>query len=341
MTMTPAQVSASIAKGTFRPHVALTNMAMSYFQDSKNYFAKSIFPILPVSLSADNYYIFSKEDLLRDGWNRKPAYGKVMPTVVAETTGTYVCKVDQMIMGIDEIRQTDLQRRQGPALKDPRMQRTKTIAEQANIHQDIMFAKNFFKTGVWGNEWKGVDTTATNSKEFIKFSNGNSDPIRIINEQKREIQRQTGRIPNKLVMGTEVFDALLQHPGILERVKYGGTTANPANVTMNVLAQLFGLEEVRVMESIRNQARQGADADMGFIGDPKGMLLAYATSAPSIEEPSAGYIFSWDMLGDGQILPIANYPGEPGTHSEYIEGLMAYDMKKTADDLAVFFHDVV
>ena len=54
-----------------------------------------------------------------------------------------------------------------------------------------------------------------------------------------------------------------------------------------------------------------------------------------------GYFFTWDMLGNGQILPILNYLGENGTHSEYIEGLMAHDMKKTADDLAMFFKDAV
>lgn len=75
---------------------------------------KALFPTCPVSLSSDNYYEFSKEDLLRDNWSRKPAYGKVDPTVVGESMKPYVCQVDQMIMGIDQIRQTDLSRRQGP-----------------------------------------------------------------------------------------------------------------------------------------------------------------------------------------------------------------------------------
>ena len=177
--------------------------------------------------------------------------------------------------------------------------------------------------------------------QFIKFSNGNSDPINFIAEQKLAMHRKTGRTPNKLAMGAETFTALTKHPGILERIKYGGTSANPAQVTKNVLAQLFEMDEVTVMMSIMNKAEQGAEAEMEFIGDPKGMLLSYATSTPSIEEPSAGYIFMWDMLGDGNYLPIRNYMGENGTDSEYIDGLMAYDMKKCADDLAVFFKDVV
>lgn len=339
--ITANEAMARIQKGTFRPHTMLTNMAMAYYQNASNYFAKAIFPVCRVNLSADNYYIFNKEDLLRDNWQRKPAYGKVMPAVVSEHTDTYKCVVDQMIMGIDEIRQTDLTRRQGPSIKDPRQQRTKTIAEQANIHQDRLFAEGFFKAGVWNDEWTGIDDTAVSGKQFIKFSNDNSDPIKFIADRKLAMQESTGRTPNKLAIGANVFNALRQHPGILERVKYGGSTANPASVTKNVLAQLFEVDELVVLMSIYNQAKQGAEADMTFIGDPNALLLAYATDSPSVDEPSAGYIFTWDMLGDGQLLPIAVHQGEAATHSEFIEGLMATDMRKTADDLAVFCKDVV
>ena len=342
MNLTPAQINSMIAKGAFRPHTALTNIALSYFQNSKNYFAKAIFPICRVPLSSDIYYVFDKGDLLRDGWQRKPEYGTVMPVVVSEHTGIYNCQVDQMRMGISNIRETDLKRRQGPGIaRDPRKQRTRTIAEQANIHQDRLFAEKFFKSGVWANEWTGIENTTTTGNQFIKFSNGNSDPIKFIADRKLEMHQQTGRTPNKLAIGANVFNALCQHEGILERIKYGGSTPNPAQVNKNVLAQLFEVDELVVMMSIYNQAKQGAEDDMQFIGDPNGLLLAYATDAPSVEEPSAGYIFAWDMLGDGQIMPIRNYPGEPGTDSEYIDGLMAYDMRKTADDLAVFCKDVV
>lgn len=336
-----AQIQSAIAKGEYKPHTMLTNIALAYYQNAANYFAKAIFPVCRVSQSSDSYYIFNKEDLLRDGWQRKPEYGTVNPTVLSESEDTYSCKVDQMRMHISDIRMTDLKRRQGPSVADPRKQRTKYMAESANIHQDRVFANSFFKTGVWGNEWKGGTADSSADKTFIKFSDHNSDPLKFIKDRKREMLEQTGREPNRLAFGAEAFDALTMHPAILERVIHGGTTANPADVTAKVLAELFGIEKLVVMKSIHNKAKLGKEADMSFIGDPKGMLLAYATNAPSIDEPSAGYIFTWDMLGDGQIMPIFNYPGERGTHTEWVEGLMSYDMKKTADDLAVFCSDVV
>jgi len=338
---TAAGIQADIAKGAFRPHTALSNMALAYYQNDAKSFAKTIFPICPVTLSSDNYYIFDKEDLLRDNWHRKPAYGKVDPAVLSEHTDTYACQVDQMIMGIDQIRQTDLNRRMGPRTADPKQQRTKTMAGQANIHQDSIFAGKYFKSGAWKQEFSGVDSTAPTDGQFIKFSNNNSDPVAFVDERKTVMEQSTGRMPNRLALGVNVFNALKKHPAILERVKYGGSTANPATITENVLAQLFGVDRITVQRSIMNKAGLGQEADMQYIGDPNAFLLAYATDTPSIDEPSAGYIFTWDMLGNGNVFPVLNYPGENGTHSEFIEGLMAMDMKKTADDLAMFFKEAV
>ena len=339
---TAASIQADIAKGAFRPHTALSNMALAYYQSNAKAFAKTIFPICPVTLSSDNYYIFDKEDLLRDNWHRKPAYGKVDPAVLSEHTETYACVVDQMIMGIDRIRQTDLNRRQGPSTaRDPRAQRTRTMAGQANIHQDVIFADKFFKTGVWTNEFTGIDDTSVSDNQFIKFTNGNSDPVALIDTKATEMEQKTGFRPNRLALGVNVYNALKLHPAILERVKYGGSTANPALITENVLAQLFSMQRLTVQRSIMNRAELGQEAKMEFIGDPNGFLLAYATDTPSIEEPTAGYIFTWDMLGDGNIMPVLNYDGESGTHSEFIEGLMATDMRKTADDLGMYFKDAV
>lgn len=340
--ISPAQINVQIAKGAFRPHTMLSNMALNYFQDFNNYFARGIFPIVRVRLSADNYYRWTLEDLLRNNWQPKPAYGKVTPDVIGEDTDTYAVKVYQDIRGIDEIRETDISRRQGPsAYNDTRQWLTKSIAEGANIKQDIDFANKFFHAGVWENEWSGVDNTNPGDNEFIKWSNDNSDPITFVAERSLEMLEKTGRKPNRMAMGANVMKALRKHPAILERIKYGGTSSNPAQVNVNALKSLFEMNHLTVLQSIHNPSKLGNEAEMQFIADPNAILLAYAPESPSLREPSAGYIFQWDMLGDGQIMPMFQYPGEGGTHSEFVEGLMAYDMKKTADDLGCFLGGVV
>ena len=332
--MTPERIQYEIQKGGFKPNIYLTNLSMAYFQDASKYVAKSIFPICPVQLSSARYYVFPKEDLLRDNVQRKPEFGKVSPAQFGHLDQSYSCFVDQVIVGIDQISTLDYRRTNAPGIIDPRRAKAKFIAEQMLLHQDVVFAQNFFKSGVWTNEWEGVASSPSGS-QFLKFSDDNCDPVVLIDNLCTSVEQNTGRRPNRLGLGKNAFNALKANPSVIERVKYGGSSANPATVNERVLAELFGIEKVVVFSSIYNAGQVG-ETDMNFICDPDSAILAYATSAPAIDEPSAGYIFTWDMLGNGMYMPTLQYEGEGGTHSEFMEGLFAADMKKTADDLAVF-----
>lgn len=209
-----------------------------------------------------------------------------------------------------------------------------------NTHLDVMFSKAFFKAGVWQNELEGVTATPT-AKQFYQFDNDNADPIQLFDNLCVEIQREGRRKPNKLALGVDTFTALKSNAMILERVKFGGSTLNPATVNERALAELFGLKEVVVLDSSYNTAPLGAEPNMEFICDAKGALLLYAPDTPHIDEPSAGYTFSWDALGNGQPVVFSHFLGESGTHSEFVEGLCAYDMKKTGDDMAVYLKNCV
>ena len=241
---TPENITANIAKGTFKPNVYLTNMSMAYFQAQSDYVAKTIFPMLPVQLSTASYYKFSKGDLARDNVRRKPAYGRVDPAVMGLTDDSYRCYVDQVIVGIDQIQTLDFTRSKAPGVADPRRAKAKFIAEQMNTHLDIVFAKSFFDTGIWGNEWTGTAALNEDAQEFIKFNDDNCDPVSLFDTLKTQIKQVGRRKPNKLALGIEAFNALKNNPSVKERVTYGGSTANPATVNERVLAELFGLEKV-------------------------------------------------------------------------------------------------
>lgn len=340
MKNTNAGIQSAIAKG-WKPNNYLTNMSMAHFANPADFVATKIFPICPVAQSSSYYYKFSKADLARDNVSRKPAFGKVQPAIMGQTDDTYKCEVDQIIVGIDQIATLDFQRAHAPGVADPRRAKVRFATEQMLLHQDILFANNFFKAGVWANEWSGVaDGASDGEKKFFKFTDANFDPVNFFDARKKDIKLSGRRTPNKLCLGVDAFNALKNHGDIIERVKYTGSTANPATVNEQVLAQLFGFKEVVVLESTYNSAGIGGE-NMEFICDPAGALLCYVTDAPAIDEPSAGYIFTWDMLGNGQHVAFDQYEGEKGTHSEFIEGLMSSDMKKTCDDLAIYFKECV
>ena len=327
-----------IAKG-WKPNRYLTNMSMAFFTDAGDYVATSIFPICPVGLSTGYYYIYNKGDLARDNVQRKPKFGKVTPAQMGHTDATYKCEVDQIIVGIDQIGAQNYIRSNVPPSIDPKRAKNRFIADQQLLHLDIMFANKFFKSGVWGNEFEGIASGAGVSlggSQFYKFSDANTDPIKFFDARKRQIRLEGRRTPNKLTLGYDTFLALKEHPDLLERVKYTGSTANPAQVNERVLAELFGMDEVKVLYAAYNAAEEGQEDDMRFICEPDGALLSYTTPSPRIDEPSAGYIFTWDMLGNGNYMATDVFEGEGGTHSEFMEGLLSTDMRKTCDDLACY-----
>lgn len=327
-------VQAAIAKG-WKPNRYLSNMSLAAFADPSKYVATRIFPICPVSLSTSYYYTFDRGDLTRDYMTRKPKYGKTTPVEIGHSDETYKCVVDQIITGIDQIGTVDYERSGVPASVDPRRSKARLIATQTLLHLEVMFAKKFFQSGVWANEFTGVASNPSGT-QFIKFDDANSDPIKFFDARKREIELQGGETPNKLTLGYDTFNALKEHPDLLERVKYTGSTANPAQVNERVLAELFGFEQVLVLKAAYNKSAEGQANDFDFICDPKGALLSYAPSGPRIDEPSAGYIFAWDPFGNGSWIFTDQFEGEGGTHAEFIEGLTATDMKKTSDDLACY-----
>lgn len=333
-----ALIANNIAKG-WKPNHYLTNLSIAHFQPDEWFVSPFVFPIVPVQLSTGHYYIFDKGDLARVNVQRKPEYGKVTPMIFGSSQELYKCEVDQIIIGLDQIGALNYQRAGTPGISDPRRAKVRLATEQMRLHMDLTFAKGFFAPGVWSNEWEGVDG-APSGKQFRKFNDANFDAVNFFGARRTEMQQAGRRKPNVLALGVDAYEALKSNPDILERVKYSGSTANPATINTNVLAQLLEIERVVVLNSVYNAGGYGK-TDMQFVCDSKAALLAYAAPNAAIDEASAGYTFAWDMLGNGQYLAFDQWEGEPGTHTEYIEGLVSYTPKKVCDELAMFFQGCV
>ena len=334
MSVTNQSIQAQIAKG-WKPNDYLTNLSVAHFQPDDWFVSPFIFPIVPVQLSTSHYYKFSKADLARDNVQRKPQFGKAQPMIFGSEEALYKCEVDQIIVGIDQIGTLDYQRAGTPGISDPRRAKVRLATEQMKLHMDRVFAEGYFKTGIWTNEYTGVTGAAPAGKQFYKFDDANFDAVHFFGGLRTEMKRNGRRNPNTLALGVEAYEGLKRNPEILERVKYSGSTANPATINQNVLAQLLEIDRVVVLNSTYNAGSLGEE-DMQFICDSKGALLCYAAPNPAIDEASAGYTFAWDMLGNGQYLAFDQYEGEKGTHTEYVEGLMSYTPEKVCDELGYF-----
>lgn len=321
------------AYGTWRPSIYLSNVAMKFYEDA-TYAHRRLFPVCQVGLPSGHFYEFKKGDLARDNVKKKPAYGKVAPALFGHSEQSYSCHVDQILLGIDRIIALPYQRAGGV---DPYRERIPTLIEQIALHQEIDFAEHFFNANAWNNVWTGAAAANESQKKFKKFDD-TTDPVEFFDKRAVEIRREGRRRPNKLALGMDVFVALKNNAAIKERIKYSGTTQNPAIVTESVLAQVFGVDQVVVLDATYNDAEINQPDNMKYVCDSKSALLLYAPNTPQIDSPSAGYLFTWNIDGSNYIA-VRTYEGEPASHTELLEGIIAYSMQKTSDDLAIFFKD--
>lgn len=313
---------------------ALTNMSVAYLQEESNFVATKVFPIIPVKQQSNTYFVYNKGDFFRDEMRtRTGATESAGGDYGVEAADPYHCKLHSFHKDV-----TEMDRANYDNPLDADIDATDFVSQKMLIRRERIWAEKYFKTGVWTTEIAGVASSPTTG-QTLHFSNEASDPIKVISDQAVTMASKTGYKPNCFVMSPFVFYALKNHPDILDRIKY----TQKGIVTVDLLATLFEVENVYVTWGVVNLATQGAADDINFIMG-KHALLCYVQPRPALKKPSAGYMFAWTgLLGAGALgNRISRIPVDLlGIGTERIEGDIAFDVKVIAQDLGVFFKDIV
>lgn len=314
---------------------ALSNMSVAYMQDEKDFVADRVFPKIPVRKQSDVYFKYNKGDFFRDEARVRAAAAESAGgdyTIEVETP--YYCKLWAFHMDV-----TEQDRANHDVPLDADRDAMDFVTQKMLLKREIAWADKYFKAGVWTTEITGINTGTPTAGQALRFNLQTSDPIRVVTAASIEMAENTAYRPNTLVMSPYVYYALKNHEDILDRIKYTETGI----VAADLLATLFEVDNVYVAWGVVNNAAKGAAEDMNFIMG-KHMLLCYVNPRPAIKKPSAGYTFTWtgfDGLGEYGSR-ITRIPMDSlGLGTERIEGEIAFDCKVVAQDLGVFFKDIV
>lgn len=304
----------------------LTGQSVAYIQDQKDFIATKVFPVVPVQKQTDKYYVYTKADWFRDEAKRRADAAESAGSGYGLSTATYSADVWALHKDIGN---------QARANADAPLNLDRDAAlfvtRRLMLRQEIQWVSDYFTTGVW-------DTDKVGATDFTRWSDyAGSDPITDVELGKETILKNTGFLPNKLVLGYQVFRQLRHHPDIVDRVKY--TSAQ--NVTAEILARLFEVDEVLVAKAVKNTAVEGESASFDFAFG-KHALLAYAPDTPSLLTPSAGYVFVWQGVsqGMGENIGVSRID-VPLRKAVRVEGEIAWDDKVVASDLGYFFSTAV
>lgn len=313
--------------GDVHVNTPLTNISIAYLQDATNFIATKVFANIPVTKQSDRYYTYDRGEFNRDEMKeRAPGTESAGGSYDLDNTPTYFARVYAFHKDIP-----DQVRANADAVVSPDREATEYVTHKALIKREKLFAANYFVTGVWTNE-----TTPANL-----WDTASGTPIEDVRGAKTTVLESTGFEPNTLVLGKPVYDALVDHPDIVDRIKYGQTPGQPATANLEALMKLLEIERILVMKAIENTAVEGATASHSFIGG-KHALLCYAAPRPGIMTPTAGYTFSWTgFLGAGQEGNRIKRFRMEALESDRVEIQMAFDPKLVAADLGYFFLSVV
>ena len=313
--------------GDVHVNVPLTNFAQKYLQDQMNFIATRAMPMLPVTKQSDQYYIFSRDDFYRDQAQIRADGTESQGggfTLSSETYFSDVYAFHKLV--------TDRQRLNQDEVINLDQSATQYVMHKMLIRREREFQDTFVKASVWD-----TDFTPT-----TKWNAANSTPIEEIRTGKRTVMGNTGYMPNRMIMARDVYDTLLDNDAVLDRINGGATTALPALVQRQRLAEILELDEIFVMDAVYNSSLEGAASQSTQFVLTDGALLYYAPASVGPEEPSAGVAFNWTGMGGSspagtRIKRIRNEDKE----ADKIEAQMSFDHKVTGSELGYFFNDVL
>jgi hypothetical protein len=301
---------------------ALTNVSLAYVQSDADFIAGRVFPSVPVSAQTDKYWTYDKNDWFRDEAQIRPPATESAGGDFDIDTASYYAKVYAFHMDLD-----DQTLANADAALNLEADAARFVTRRLLLRREIDWASKYFTTGVWGTD----NTSATDWDNYAT-----STPLLDIQAAKGTMLNTTGYEPNTLVLGYDVYAALLNHPDFVDRIKYTSSEA----ITSQIMARLFGVDRVFVAKAVKATNVEGETAAYAQVSGDNA-LLVYVPPSPSLLTPSAGYTFEWTGVSDGvgENVGTVRIP-IPEKRVVRVESQMAWDAKVIAADMGYFFSDL-
>lgn len=319
--------------GDVHVNTPLTNFSQKYLQSQDAFIGLTAMPNASVSKQSDLYYVFDRSDFNRDEAQLRADGTESAGGSFHLSTEPYFANVYAFHKDV-----TDRQLANQDSPVNLNQSATQYVTQKLMIKRERLFASTFFVPNVWFN-----GGTAVSAGQDVNWAAAASDPVFDVRAAIRGVHGRTGFRPNRMICGRQSYDTLLENDSILARISGGATAQAPAMVMRTLLAQLFELESIYVMDSVVNT---GVDGDgtvlnqnetSAFIGGDS-VLLYYAPATAGLNEPTAGIQFSWTgLLGATTLgMRIKRFRMEE-LEADRIEGQMAFDYKVVAPELGHLF----
>ena len=308
---------------------ALTDFSIAYIMDQKSFIGGDAIPSFPVDHKSDLYFVFNKDDWMRDDAVRVRAEDEEAPmSGFTLSKQSYNATPWWTAVPLSQLVTANAD----PSLPLDKAA-TQLVTQRMMIRRERLFATNFMAPNLWGTT---VNGTAGAGTDYTSWDDYASDPEKNMDDAKNYMVKTTGFEGNVLTVAYSVHQALKRHPIIKDRIKH----TSSESITAEIIAKFFELDEYHVSKSSYSTGKEGATTKVQSFAIGPHALLTYKEGAPTLMSPTAATIFAWAGLTglNNAGVRIDQYYDEK-KKQDVIRGEFAFAMVITGADLGYFFQN--
>lgn len=295
----------------------LTTVAQGY--SNSNMVAEALFPTIQVSKLKGKIPVFGKEAfLIRDTYRAIKAQSNRIPPSDIEFI-TFETKERDIEVSIDYIEEEE-----SPDFSRYEQRITKELVDILQLGREkeaadlVQNTENFNQNLIY---------EVTENQAFDDYTK-NSDPILIIRNSAAKMRSLIARYPNTMVIGDKCYQALINHPKLLDRVKYSGIS----KVSKNILSELTDIPYVFVGSAVFSD--DGINFSDVWLDN---IILAYVDRSEKALRSEYNPSFGYTLQREGK--PEIDTYYENGGKIKIIRNTDNYSIQITAKDAGFLIYN--
>ncbi|GMW02645.1 MAG: hypothetical protein AMXMBFR84_37810 [Candidatus Hydrogenedentota bacterium] len=277
------------------------------------YIASRVLPPKDVDTQSGTFGVIPIKELLKQASTERASNGHYNRIGFEFTDDSWATKEIGLEVRVDERNKNMYSRYFDDQLVAARLSRSTVLKRY-----EMLVAAAIFNTNTW--------TPTAVSTEWS--NNASGVPITDVTAAKKRVRAATGMLPNAIIMNWIVFENLRNNAQIIDRIESGGAgqMAKPADITREMIARCFDLEEVIVAGGMTNTANDADVAVLADIWSSEYCALARVARTNNIEEACVGRTFHWTEDGSSIGTTFESYD-EPQSRSMIVRNRMEVQAK--------------
>lgn len=275
-----------MANGPVYQDPALTQISQMYKNDDDSFIAEKLFPVIPVDTPTGVYWEYGREFIKKPISTLRTGRGSTPEASYSRSKKNFGPLAEHDLK--DFITWEERKTQQNPL--DADTDAVIFLNQQMDIEKEVALATKLSDTAQIT-----LNTTLTGGNQWSDYANSN--PFTDITTGITTQMKNGLKPPNTIFMGWEVWAQLMNHPDLLDRVKFNQLGV----LTTELLRGMFadkGITQILIGKSVYDTAAEGIAASNGFAWG-KNFWLGYVNQTPSLRQVNGGYTL---VLKDGRFV---------------------------------------